>query len=75
MVGMKVHYDPEGDLLEVTFSDQPAYAEEVSEDIFQRVSADGKVVGLVILHFSKRALDPLSLPLAVTAVPISEIAN
>ncbi len=75
MAGMRVHYDPEGDMLEVTFSDQPAYAEEASEDVFQRITPDGKVVGFMILHFSKRALDPLSLPVTVTAVPTSGIAN
>ena len=36
MAGMKVWYDREGDVLEVTFEDAPAAMEEIADDVFER---------------------------------------
>ena len=36
MDGLKVWYDREGDILEVTFENIPAIMEEISDDVFER---------------------------------------
>ena len=69
MAGMKVWYDQEGDLLEVFFEDVPASMEEVEDDMFERRTPDGRVVGFAVLNFSKHDRRDLFLPLAVPAVP------
>jgi uncharacterized protein YuzE len=69
MAGMKVWYDQQGDLLEVTFEEATATLEEVEEDVFERRTIDGRIVGFVVMNFSKHNLDELTLPFAVKAVP------
>ena len=66
MESLKIWYDQEGDLLEVIFEDAPAMLEEVSDDIFERRTPDGRVVGVVVMNFSKHDRDELQLPIAVT---------
>ena len=67
MAGIKVWYDRAGDYLEVIFEDVPASMEEVDEDMFERRSIDGRVVGFSIFNFSRHDKDDLVLPLTVTA--------
>ncbi|MEZ4727005.1 MAG: DUF2283 domain-containing protein [Caldilineaceae bacterium] len=69
MDGVKVWYDKVGDYLEVIFEDVPASMEEVHDDLFERRSTDGRVVGFAVFNFSKHDRDRLTLPLTVTAVP------
>jgi len=64
---MKVWYDREGDILEVLFEDAPAVMEEIDEDIFERHASDGRVIGFMVMNFSKHDRDSLTLPLLVTA--------
>ena len=66
MASVKVWYDREGDYLEVIFEDAPATLEEVDDDIFERRTPEGRVVGFVVFNVSKHDRDKLSLPLAVT---------
>jgi uncharacterized protein YuzE len=66
MAGMKVWYDREGDVLEMIFEDVPATMEEISEDVFERRTTDGRIVGFMVMNFSKHDRDQLTLPLAVT---------
>ncbi|MBL8133571.1 MAG: DUF2283 domain-containing protein [Anaerolineae bacterium] len=66
MESLKVWYDREGDLLEVVFEDTPAMMEEVSDDLFERRTPDGRVVGFMVMNFSKHDREKLHLPLAVT---------
>jgi len=68
MALLKVWYDQEGDYLEVLFEDAPATLEEVSDDVFERRTPEGRVVGFAVFNVSKHDRDALSLPLAVTAV-------
>jgi uncharacterized protein YuzE len=68
MASVKVWYDREGDYLEVLFEDAPASLEEVSDDVFERRTPDGRVVGFAVFNVSKYDRDRLMLPLAVTAV-------
>lgn len=69
MAGMKVWYDREGDYLEVVFEDAPATLQEVEDDVFERRTPDGRVVGFAVMNFSQHDRDRLTLPLAVSAVP------
>jgi len=68
MAEMKVWYDREGDYLEVIFDDAPASMEEIEDDVFERRTPDGRVVGFAVFNFSKHDRDKLTLPLAVTAI-------
>jgi uncharacterized protein YuzE len=71
MAGMKVWYDREGDVLEVTFEDAPAAMEEIADDVFERRTRDGRIIGFTVLNFSKHDRDQLTLPLAITATAAS----
>lgn len=70
MAAMKVWYDREGDYLEVTFEETPAVMDEIENDVFERRSPDGRVVGFAVFNFSQHDRDSLTLPLAVTATPV-----
>ena len=51
---MKIWFDPEGDFLEVTFSDEPGYMRETDNDaVMERVSARGNMLGFSILRVSR----------------------
>lgn len=68
MATLKVWYDQDGDYLEVRFDDAPASMEEVAEDVFERRTPDGRIVGFAVFNFSKHDRQRMTLPLAVTAV-------
>jgi len=63
---LKVWYDREGDILEVLFEDAPATFEEIREDVFERRTTDGRVIGFMVMNFSQHDRECLNLPLAVT---------
>lgn len=67
MAEVKVWYDQEGDYLEVIFEDAPASLEEVEEDIFERRTPDGRIVGFAVFNFSKHKLQTVNLPLSIVA--------
>jgi uncharacterized protein YuzE len=67
VAALKIWYDHEGDLLEVIFEDAPASLEEVEDDVFERRTPDGRVIGVVVMNFSRHDRERLSLPLVVTA--------
>lgn len=69
MANVKLWYDRAGDILEVIFEDAPAVLEEVDDDIFERRTPDGRVVGFMVMNFSKHDLEKLRLPFAVTVKP------
>jgi uncharacterized protein YuzE len=51
---MKVWFDPEGDFLEVTFSDEPGYMRATDNDaVMERVSQRGKILGFSIMRVSR----------------------
>jgi len=68
MATLKVWYDQDGDYLEVCFDDAPASMEEVMEDVFERRTPDGRIVGFAVFNFSKHDRQQMMLPLAVTAI-------
>lgn len=50
---IKVWFDPEGDFLEVRFSDKPGYMRETNNDaVMERVDENGTVLGFSILGVS-----------------------
>ena len=64
---MKLWFDPEGDYLEVTFSDAPGHMRETNSDaVMQRVCANGRVIGFSVLGVSKFQKDH---PLEAELVP------
>jgi uncharacterized protein YuzE len=63
---ISVWYDREGDILEVMFEDGAAMMEEIDDDIFERRTTDGRVVGFMVMNFSKHDREKLNLPLPVT---------
>lgn len=70
MEGLKVWYDREGDILEVVFEDAPAMLEEIQDEVFERRTTDGRVVGFMVMNFSKHDREKLQLPLAVTVAAV-----
>jgi len=66
MDSLKVWYDREGDILEVIFEDVPAMMEEINDDVFERRTTDGRIVGFMVMNFSTHDREKLNLPLAVT---------
>jgi uncharacterized protein YuzE len=66
MAEVKIWYDQEGDFLEITFEDAAASMEEINDDVFERRTPDGRVVGFAVINFSKHDKDTLRVPLAVT---------
>jgi uncharacterized protein YuzE len=70
MAEVKVWYDREGDFLEVIFEDTPAALEEIDDDVFERRTVDGRVIGFSVFNVSKHDRDHLTLPLSVIASPI-----
>lgn len=71
MAALKIWYDREGDYLEITFEVAPATLEEIEDDIFERRTPDGRVVGLAVFNFSQHDRDQLQIPLAITTHPSS----
>ncbi|MDQ6938891.1 MAG: DUF2283 domain-containing protein [Verrucomicrobiota bacterium] len=64
---IKLWFDPEGDYLEVAFSDSPGYMRETKTDaVLQRVDEHGRVIGFSVLGVSKFQKDhPLEAELVV----------
>ena len=62
---VKVWFDPEGDFLEVQFSDAPGFMRETAhESVMERVDAQGKVIGFSVLGVSRfRKENPLEADL------------
>jgi hypothetical protein len=67
MSPLTIWFDQEGDHLEVIFEDAPATLEEVEDDVFERRTPDGRVVGFAVFNVSKHDRDSIALPLSVTA--------
>jgi uncharacterized protein YuzE len=68
MAEMKIWYDKEGDFLEVTFEDEAGFFEEIEDDVFERRTPDGRIIGFAVYNFSKHDREGLKLPIAITAI-------
>ncbi|MBI3737087.1 DUF2283 domain-containing protein [Candidatus Sumerlaeota bacterium] len=51
---VKVWYDPEGDFLEVMFSDKPGFMRETENDaVMERVDEQGNILGFSSIQVSR----------------------
>ena len=51
---IKVWFDPEGDLLEVTLKKGRGFFKHLEDDALIRVNEEGEVLGFMILNITKR---------------------
>ena len=70
METLRVWYDHEGDYLEILFEDVLAVMEEIEDDVFERRTPDGRVVGIAVFNVSKHDRAQLTVPLKVTALQV-----
>lgn len=53
---VRLWFDPEGDFLEVTFSDKPGYMRQTAHDaVMERVDEEGHLLGFSVLNVSQLA--------------------
>jgi uncharacterized protein YuzE len=66
---VKIWFDPQGDMLEVLFSDAPGYMRETHNDaVMERVDDKGNVIGFTVTQVSKLSKDePLVAELTQSA--------
>jgi len=61
---VKIWYDPEGDYLEVTFEQKPGYFRETTSDqVMEKVDAEGNILGFSVLRVSALKEKPLEVAL------------
>ncbi|MEM3608934.1 MAG: DUF2283 domain-containing protein [Candidatus Bathyarchaeia archaeon] len=66
--GLKVWFDPEGDLLEVELSKpRKGFFKDLGDDVFLRVDEKGNVLGFVILNVTKRVKNAREVELPIKA--------
>lgn len=64
---IKVWFDPEGDFLEVQFSDKVGYMKETNnEEVMERVDEQGNVLGFTVMGVSRLSKEK---PLIADLVP------
>ena len=64
---VKVWYDPEGDFLEVTFSDKAGYMKETNNDaIMERVDDAWNIIGFTVMGVSRLTKEK---PLVADLIP------
>jgi uncharacterized protein YuzE len=67
---VKIWYDPEGDFLEVLFSDKAGYMKETNNDaVMERVDEQGNVLGFTVMQVSRLAKKK---PLVADLVPVTK---
>jgi len=55
---MKIDYDKIADVLYIAIKDRPGIADEVSDGSFIRYDLAGEIVGITVLDFKERFIDP-----------------
>jgi hypothetical protein len=61
---LKIWFDPEGDYLEVTFDEKAGYFRETASDqVMEKVDAEGNVLGFSVLKVSSMKGRPLEVVL------------
>ncbi len=64
---IKVWFDPEGDFLEVLFSDKAGFMKETNNDaVMERVDEQGNVLGFTVMGVSRLAKEK---PLVADLIP------
>ena len=65
---VKIWYDPEGDSLEVLFSDKAGYMKETDNDaVMERVDEQGNVLGFTVMQVSRLSKQK---PLVAELLPV-----
>ncbi len=59
---MRIWYDQEGDVLEITFQDQKGYFKEIAEDVYERVDIVGNLLGYMVLNVSQHERQDMTIP-------------
>ena len=62
---LKLHYDAEGDYLEVIFDQKEGYFRETENDqVMEKVDAEGNILGFSVLKVSSLKSQPLDVALS-----------
>ncbi len=65
---VKIWYDPEGDFLEVLFSDKAGFMKETNNDaIMERVDGAGNILGFTVMGVSRLAKEKPLIADLITA--------
>ena len=60
---MRIWYDQEGDLLEITFRDAKGSPREIGDDVFERVDEQGNLLGYTLLNVTHHERQDWTIPL------------
>ena len=61
---IKLHYDPEGDYMEVTFEKKAGYFRETEDDrVMEKVDTEGNVLGFSVMKLSSLRGKPFEVAL------------
>ena len=64
---VRIWYDPEGDFLEVLFSDKAGYMRETNNDaVMERIDSEGNILGFTVMEVSRLAKEK---PLVADLIP------
>ncbi len=63
---MKLWYDKDSDILEITFENKKGHAKDLGNDVWLRVDEKENPVGITIIGFKKRPQE-IELPITVFA--------
>lgn len=66
---MKLWYDKESDILEITFENKKGYAKDVGDDVWIMVDERENPIGITVIGFKKRPQE-IELPIAIS---VSEV--
>ena len=66
---MKLWYDKESDILEITFENKKGYAKDIGDDVWIMVDDRENPIGIAVIGFKKRPQE-IEIPLTVS---ISEV--
>lgn len=65
MEGLKIWYDPEGDLLEVSFAQRPGILQPTEAlNVMIKVDREGQIIGFLVLNVSEVAMEPLEVEIS-----------
>ncbi len=70
-LAMSIWYDKEGDFIEITFKQARGYLKEISEDIYERVDANGGLLGYAILNVSRHERRTMAIPLEIQRLAVT----
>lgn len=63
---MRIWYDQEGDVLEITFQDAKGYFREIAEDVYERIDNNGNLLGYMVLNVTQHERQDMVIPFEVS---------